>query len=87
MFTPPAARRTDPRRLRRDHRLVVDAEIAAADNPSRPAAGPRADAVLLCRTYLVAGPLADATRCVLGRWSGWPKRYRSTFRCRRRPGL
>jgi hypothetical protein len=39
MFTPRAARRTDPRRLRRDHSLVVDAEIAAADDPSRPAAG------------------------------------------------
>jgi hypothetical protein len=29
MFTPPAARRTDPRRLHRDHRPVVDAVIAA----------------------------------------------------------
>ncbi len=67
MFTPRAARRTALRRLRRDHRPVVDAQIAAADNPSRRAAG-RVPVLSCCRTYLArqlcghhrpAGPLLD----------------------------
>jgi hypothetical protein len=52
---------------------VVDAEIAAADNPSRRVAG-RVPTLSCCRTYLVVGriylvvgPLADATRYVFGR--------------------
>ena len=78
MFAPRAARRTDLRRLRRDHRLVVDAEIAAADNPSRAGRVPTLSCcrtylvvgrtyLVVGRTYLVVGPLADATRYVLGR--------------------
>jgi hypothetical protein len=71
MFTPRAARRTDLRRLPRDHRLVVDAEIAAADNPSRAGRVPTLSCcrtyLVVGRTYLVVGPLADATRHVLGR--------------------
>src|SRR6266550_4385741 len=61
---PQRAERT-PRRLRRDHRLVVDAEIAAADNRSRPAAGPRTDAVLL--SHLPGGrPVGRCDKVCLG---------------------
>jgi hypothetical protein len=61
MFTPPSVQNgrppITPRPQTGGGRL-----IAAEDNPSRPVAG-CVPTLSCCRTYLVAGPLADATRC------------------------